>query len=147
MKKLFIFLLILAMVPVVALGEEQQDPIVGSWYMYYDINATPEIKDTFPNYVFMFGVYTFQSDSLIMLTENDISPDGEYHSVHSQIGKWSKTDDGYSYSMIGFGESTCRFEKEDLLLKIETEDSNTKSYMRLHRLLPFNPYKDYVFEK
>ena len=141
MKKFLIFVLILAMVPMIALAEEQ-DPIVGSWYLYYDLSALPEMASLFPGYTSMFSIYTFQSDGVIMLTENDVRSASDSDLLYNPTGKWSKTDDQYSYSMIGVGEGNCHIENDDLLISLQSGVD-----MRFHRLLPFNPYKDYVFNR
>ncbi len=141
MKKLFIFLLILAMVPVIAIAEEP-DPILGSWYMFYDKNETPEIENLFPDYNMIIEIYTFQSDGLIMVTENAIRSATDSNLHHNPIGKWSRTGDEYSYSMIGVGENTCYFKDNELFLTLEQGTG-----LRLHKLLPLDPYKDYDFKR
>ena len=139
MKKFLIFLLTLAMLPVVALAEEK-DPIIGSWYIYYDKTEIPEMENLFSEYNIIIDIYTFQADGRIMITESAIHSATDSDQHHNPIGKWSKTGDEYSYSMMGLGDNTCYFEDDELFITMKDGTG-----LRLHRLLPFDPYKDYDF--
>lgn len=141
MKKLLIAILILAMMPVIALAEDP-DPIVGGYYLYFNADETPELAAFYSDNSLIVGVYLFQSDGVIMLSGTEVRKTGENESNYSFAGNWSKTDDQYSYSIIGIGEGNCYIENGDLYIFLESGMNG----MKLHKLIPFNPYKDYIFK-
>ena len=139
MKKLLVMILILAMIlPVAAWAET--DPIVGSWYFLYDKSAYPEMSSLFEGYDIAFSIYWFMENGTIMST--DLSATGESgNTKYAAAGRWRKTDSGYSYSIIGSGEGTAVLDGDELFLTISGKEN---LYMMIRRMIPFNPYKDYV---
>ena len=141
MKKMLVVLLILALsLPVTAFATDI-DPIVGQWYFAFDSVASPEFAANFAPYEKVIGIYLFQENGTVMCLELDIL-DGAGTPTYLAQGKWEKDGDQYHCSIIGFGEGAATIEDDSLLLGIE---SASGVFIRFRKLIPFNPYKDYVY--
>lgn len=138
MKKLLAIMLIFTMLfPMMALAEK--DPIVGTWYLLYDFELYPEMKANFGNYDFMLIQLTFLENGSIILGDYYMT-EGAPGCEAQASGRWSNENGKYSYSVIGLGEGEATVSGEDMYLKSQ---DNIKTL--LHKAIPFNPYKDYVF--
>ncbi len=138
MKKLIIVALVLALLlPAAALAEDP-DPIIGTWYMFFDRFATPEFSSNFPDVDYVLMTLTFTEDNVILYNEIDIL-DKVSTPSSSAIGKWEKKGSKYEYSamMLGSGEALVNFNY--ILLSVQ---DNIR--MRFWKLNPLDPYKDYV---
>ena len=140
MKKLFCLLLVLLLVPFSSLAEDP-DPIVGCWYLYYDKSVTPEMESAFPGYDQLICIYIFSESGVVNVTGASVvgsvgTPE------YSPGGKWKKTADCYSISLIGFAENAVSYLEDDSILLCISESNNY--FMRLKKLYSFNPYQDYV---
>ena len=142
MKKLLTVILILALLLPAAAWADDLDPIVASWYMVYDTQLYPEMAANFPGIDFAIAIYTFRSDGRVMCTENDVSGDTGTP-MYNVAGKWSKENGTYNYSIIGLGEGTVLLENDQILLSLKQYQG---AYMRLHKMIPFDPYSDYVIK-
>lgn len=140
MKRLITLILILALaVPALTFAEDKE-PIIGCWYLFFDSKVTPEFASAFENYDYIIAVYTFLEDGTIACTENDVK-NGSGTPLFSAAGKWEKDGSKYKCSIIGFGEGSSYVEEDALF--IQTQTPNT--YLKLHKLIPLNPYADYEF--
>ena len=142
MKKLITVILILTLILPAAASADDPDPIVGNWYFLYDKSKCPELSSTFNGLDLAISVYWFTENGIIYSSE--VSVLGEKGTTgYSPVGKWEKDDSGYHYSIIGIGESNLILENDEMLLNLPT---NPTFYMRIRRMLPFNPYQDYVIK-
>ena len=142
MKRLLIILLALALVLPVSAFAADTDPIVGQWYFAFDSVATPEFAYNFAPYDKVIGIYLFLESGTVMCLELDLQNETGTPTYVAQ-GKWEKVDDQYNYSIMGFGEGTAILEEDTLLLGLQNANGIC---VRLRRLIPFNPYKDYVYK-
>ena len=140
MKKLLAVILIMGLIlPAAALAEDP-DPIVGSWYLLYDKSLFPEMASTFNGSDIAISVYWFMENGTIMSTENSITGTSGAPSFIT-AGRWSKSVDSYNYGVIGLGEGTALVEDDKILLSLPGSDGY---YMVMHRMIPFDPYHDYL---
>lgn len=141
MKKLLILFLFLSLLCSSAVASDR-DPIVGEWYMLVDGDLYPEFVVNFGDYTKLIIVYSFLADGSIMITENDIS--AETNNVYyTSSGKWEKKLSGYNYSIFGIGPGELKLDGDTLLLSSKT--GNVTVSTRLRRMIPFDPYNDYVY--
>ena len=140
MKRFFAFVLVLLFLPLFALADEP-DPIVGTWYMYFDVTFTPEMASSMSGYDRIISVYTFLSDQSVVCVEHN-SKDNTGEPAFGSVGKWEKSGNEYNYSLIGLGEGKAYIKDERLYLGMY---ENTV-YFGLHKLIPINPYKDYIYK-
>ena len=115
MKKLAALFLILVMLVSAASLAEDRDPIIGAWYVFYDMDVTPEMKANFPGNNKIFSIYDFTEDGTIMLLELD-EQNGTGTPTFAATGKWSKEGNKYNYSIIGMGESDMYIKNNCLYL-------------------------------
>lgn len=138
MKKLFVFILALCLAVPFCTFAETQDPIVGSWYMLFDKNITPEMAPNFNDLDLIIMAYSFMSDGTIFLSENDIKDKvGDYASAVS--GKWEKNGSSYTYSITGFGSGNVFVESDSIYLQTGVNGL----YLKLRKMIPYDPYADY----
>ena len=139
MKKLITVILILALIlPAAAIAEN--DPVVGNWYFLFDASDYPELASMFDNVDIAFSVYWFTESGTIMSTELSVT-EGTGTTNFVSAGRWSKENTGYKYSIIGLGEGKGILEGDNLFLSIQNAEG---VYMMMRRMVPFNPYNDYV---
>ena len=139
MKKVLALILILAvLVPAAALSD--RDPILGCWYIFIDSGLYPEIAGNMSGYDNALSLYYFTEDGIIYILENDVK-DNMSTPLFQGNGKWTKSGNEYSYSLIGIGEGKLVI-KDDIL---EIWNPNGEAAMKLRRIVPFNPYADYVY--
>ena len=139
MKKLITFTLILALLLPATVLAEERDPIVGNWYILFDGNIYPEIKSAVGNMDSDLSVYYFNADGSIMLLDNPIT-DGSSDPTFAACGKWEIINDAYKYSIIGLGTGNILLSGDELLVEL----SEYGIYMVMRKIIPFNPYEDYV---
>ena len=138
MKKLITVILIMAMLlPAAAMAA---DPIIGNWYFLYDKSEYPEIASMFGNADVSFSVYRFMESGTIMSTELSVTGDTGT-ADYVAAGRWVKEDYGYKYSIIGIGEGKALVEGDNMFFATQGMEG---VYMLLRRMVPFNPYSDYV---
>lgn len=138
MKKFLCLILIVALlIPVVAFAD---DPIVGTWYMLYDKNKVPEMASNFQNCDLIISTYSFLSDGSIYLAEHDVT-DKNSVPMSAVAGKWEKQTFDYTYNVIGLGSGKAIVDKDEIYLEI---NSTSHLYLKLRRMLPYDPYSDYV---
>lgn len=122
------------------LNANGQDPIIGAWYMFYDKAVTPEMATSFGDYERIIAIYTFLDDGSIATLEQDVL-NGSGEPQYVSAGKWEKNGQNYKYSIIGFGSGILRVYYDYILLQI----NESTYYMKLHKLMPMDPYHDYIF--
>lgn len=140
MRKMFCLLLIVCLLIPSAVFADDTDPIIGCWYAYYDKAIAPEMESAYPDADRYYSVYLFHENGLVYCGGAKIAGTTgtpEYGSC----GKWSKADYQYNVGVIGLGEGNAYIDGDSLF--VEITDSNGY-YMRLRKLLPFNPYQDFV---
>lgn len=140
MKKLIALILIMAvLVPAAALADNERDPIVGSYYILFDSVLHSEFKESFGNNDLIVCVYSFMDDGRIIITENDIAG-SDCTPINGVTGKWEKSGFKYTFSIVGFGTGEAYLKDNDIYLQMPKG-----YYMKLHALIPFDPYGDYVY--
>lgn len=139
MKKLTALILLAAVLFTAAASAEDRDPVVGYWYMLYDSRATPEFKTTFPGVWTEISVYDFREDGTIFLLDNTVAEDGTSSQAYSACGKWSRTDSGYTYSIIATGEGEMIVQDDEIYLQVSVSPTY---YIRIKKMLIWNPYVD-----
>ena len=139
MKRLLTIILILVLIlPATTIAEK--DPVVGSWYLLFDKSEYPEMASTFGDADVAFSIYWFTENGTIMSTELSVIGDNGTAN-YVTAGRWVKEDSGYKYSIIGFGEDKAVVEGDNMFLSIPDTEG---LYMMMRRMVPFNPYKDYI---
>lgn len=133
MKKLLCLLLVLLLVPLVSFADDQ-DPIVGIWYMCSDFVDEPDIY-------LEFYIFIFTSEGSIISSMYDLSDDGtttmkDYH----VLGAWTKDDDKYYINWCFKGAEELVFDKETMFFPITDEYK-----LRAHKMERINYVKDFVF--
>ena len=140
MKKLLCILLIAVLLLPSAVLADDPDPIVGCWYMFYDKNVAPELEPSYPGLDLYYSIYYFHESGVVYCGGVQIS-DTAGTPEYSSCGKWKKTDYQYEIGIIGLGEGKAFIENNELYSEIPGANGY---YMRLHKLIPFNPYQDFV---
>ena len=141
MKKLITIILILALLLPAAAPAEDQEPIVGCWYVYYSKAVTPELATSYQNYDRVIAVYIFNADGTITCLEHDYKEGGTDLPMYNSAGKWGHEGNDYKYSIIGLGEGKAFVKDGFIYLGIQ----NNMFYLKLRWLYPFNPYQDYDY--
>ena len=137
MKKLIALLLLLALVPAAVIADAT-DPIVGSWYAYFDGDVNPELLPLFDGVEKDVTFYTFLSSGTIIGSETKIT--GTNGTAQVQIvGKWSVSGGEYNVSIIGYGEGRAYLSDDGLLIPV-----GNGLMARIRKLVPINPYQDYT---
>ena len=139
MKRFVCLLIALFLVPLFAFAD---DDVVGSWYLFYDKTKAPELAAAYQDHDLMISVYIFAEDGKILLSECDIK-DGVGTPTLTSVGKWEKDASGYKYSIVVLGSGSFEVKDDCLFL----EYAGTGIMMKLRRLVPFDPYADYVYTK
>jgi len=140
LKKLIIAILVLALVLPAAAMAEDQDPIIGCWYFLFDKRAYPEIGSLFDNADISLSIYSFSQNGIIMSADTTVVGE-EGTQRYIVAGRWEKKDNKYQYSILGVGEGEMIIEDDQLFFSVQDLQGY---YMILRRMVPFNPYKDYV---
>lgn len=142
MKKLLIvFLIVSLIVPTVSFAVDPSDPIIGNWYIMFDKFASPELAPNFSENDLIFLVYSFFNDGTILQSEIDIK-DKIGTPFSGAAGKWEKSGNGYSCSIIGLGSVNALIENGELLLHMP----NSNFYLRFRKLVPLDAYNDYIYK-
>lgn len=144
MKKLFTLILIFVFMTSAALADETPLRIIGSWYYYYSKGNSPELSSIYKENDHVIYVITCCEDGTILLTESDIK-DKQITPYCSPAGKWEKGDEWYNVSIIGFGEGEAKVIGDYLYIQIASISDDVKGYIRFHRLIPLDPYSDYIY--
>lgn len=140
MRKWICLILVLICLPVVAFSDET-DPIIGSWYFNIDLSVTPELKASFPDFDQIVVIYFFGNNGFIYCSDLQIK-DLNGESLYSVVGRWTKDDSSYYVNILGVGENIKTHIIDDYILM---EVPNMPYYMKMQKLLAFNPYQDYIF--
>ena len=114
MKKLFCLLLVLLFVPIVAFSDDQ-DPIVGTWYVYTGILEDPDVY-------FELHTFHFSPDGNIFSSKYDVSKNGiKSPTDFNIIGLWTK-ENGKYYINIGLqGAQELKIENGTLFFPVTDE--------------------------
>lgn len=144
MRKLIaVIAILILLIPGIVLAESV-DPIVGCWYMLFDRAVTPEMSANFGGNDRIIGVYTFEEDGTISMSETTVAG-GIGNSSYSAVGKWSAENGEYRYSIVGLGEGDAYIEGDGLYLSLE-QALKTKVHLRIRRMVPYDPYSDYIYD-
>jgi len=137
MKRLITIILILVMVvPAAALADEQ-DPIVGTWYMYCDVPGSP-MESSYPDLDSSLILFTFDKSGNIFYIELDYKGTTVTPNDRIIAGKWKKNGSTYKVSIIAGGVSDA-FIKNGML---HAAVFNSDLYMVLRKLEPFDFYTE-----
>ncbi len=136
MKKLITIILILAMLTPAAMAEDN-DPIVGNWYVLLEIPGTP-FESVVPDYTQMIVILTFAEDGQIVYAEMDYKGTTVEMKQPRVWGKWEKEDSKYTVSLISVGTDEAFF--KDNLLYVAA--FSTGLYYGFRRLEPEDIYNE-----
>lgn len=139
MKKIIALFLICIMTISGSAMAESPDPICGAWYIVFDIALYPELESSLNGFDKLIGIYEFGADNVISCLEID-AKDRKGTPNYNIVGKWSKENDTYKYSIIGMGEGDAFIEDDCLFISVQ---GNKGYYMKYRRMEPFNPYVDF----
>ena len=137
MKKLITIILAVALILPTAALAEKLDKIIGSWYMLSDRTVVPET--TFGPQPLIIGVYSFMEDGSILITQCSIDGN-DGNAVFAVGGQWEKQKSDYHFKLQGYGEGKAYIKDNFLFIQM----AGTNIYMKLRKMEPFNPSKDYV---
>ncbi len=140
MRKLLSLILAFTLTPMIALGDNTSDPIIGGWYLVFDVALYPEIFDDDDDVDYEFGLCRFLPDGRIGGLTLDIKNDNYNTTDYAIGGRWSNNGDEYSVDLLGLGSVSAFFRDGDLYIGANEEIS-----MKLRRMEEFNPYTDYIF--
>lgn len=138
MKKMLTIVLILTLaVPAAALADDQ-DPIVGCWYMCIAAKDLPGgIVDE--EYIYSPMIFVFTPGGQILVQETDFTESSGTAGTVSNAGKWEKTEDGkYITSVIAIGENEAMLDSDILAACV----LNSSTYVLLRRMIPFDIYNE-----
>ena len=139
MKKILVLIVAISVVFCSSVGFAEKDPVVGVWYMLFDFTEYPELKEMSEGHDFVFSALFFLDNGVIVELDNPVDGN-DFADEIKTTGHWEKTDDGYSFRLLGYGEGTFSVDGDNLLFSIP----ETEFAMRLRRAEIFNPYKDYL---
>ena len=139
MKKLLVLILALVLLCPSAIAADV-DPVVGYWYMYVDGKQYPEYMANIGNYDSVADLYYFSESGTVSLLENAIVS-ASATPTFKNCGKWKKNMFSYKYSIFGFGDGSFSLDGDLMKLQFSTPPIT----LLLRRLVPFNPYKDFVY--
>ena len=139
MKKFVTIILTVVLLLSVSFADSN-DPIIESWYMFYNKNITPEFADSFGNYERIIAIYTFNADGSISCLEHDYDGTANSSPVYAGVGKWEHDGVNYHYSIVGMGEGNAIVKDGSLYIGL----NNNAIYLRLNKLAVLNPYADYT---
>ena len=136
MKKLITIILVLALLlPAAALSE--QDPIVGTWYLYVSIPGSP-MEGEITDYDSAVSLLVFSEEGKIYFLELDFAGSNLTDNGLKTIGKWEKKESGYELSIVSVGISDALIRDGNLYAAI----FSTELYMMYRKMEPFNFYTE-----
>ena len=118
----------------------ETDPAVGIWYLMFDFQEYPELKDFSEGNDITFSAIFFLENGDIVEIDTPIAGNVIGESVKTN-GHWEKTNDGYQMRLLGFGECTFNVDRDEMIINIP----DTAYSMKFRRIVTFNPYKDYIY--
>ena len=137
MKRLITIILILALTLPAAAVAEEQDQIVGTWYMYCNVPGSP-MESSYPDLDSSLILFTFEKSGNVFYIELDYK--GTIVTPNDRViaGKWEKDGSNYKVSIIAGGVSDA-FIKDGML---HAAVFNSELYMVLRKLEPFDFYNE-----
>ena len=140
MKRLIIIVLVFALL-LSAAAFAEQDPIVGTWYVYISVKDSIMSSD-FPDCDSAIMLITFSETGSVYYLELEYDGSKLTDNGLATIGKWEKTGTSYELSIISVGISTAEIRDGILHAAI----FNTETYMKYRKLEEFNFYTE-VYRK
>ena len=135
MKKLITVILILALAVPIAASADDQDPIIGCWYMCIDAkDSSQDVIDE--GYLYEPTIFLFTPGGQILFQRTEFKESSGTVTDVTYIGKWSKKDDKYFVSIISVGENEALLYDNVLAACV----LNPKQYILLQRMIPFDVY-------
>lgn len=142
MKKLITAIIALAMIltAVPALADDP-DPIVGAWYIHFEIPGSP-VESQFPDISRFVCIFTFEEDGTVTSYEADYNRDGStaLSNGPNVVGRWTRTANGYSVSWMGVGTNPAYLREDDLYVICLSPGV----YYRAHKMTLGDWYTDIV---
>lgn len=99
MKKLIAVFLLLVLIVPAAVSADEQDPIIGCWYMYYvssDYAFSSNNED-------MIALFILSDNHVIKNINLTFKEDGTIEKKEFIAGQWSKEEETYFFSIIEDG--------------------------------------------
>ena len=137
MKKLITAILILALLLPAAALADNRDPIVGTWYVCFDIKGSP-MESSFPDFVTTVMLFTFSESNDISYIELDYTDTSVTPSTRIVAGKWEKTGNEYKTSIIGAGVNIAKLNGD----KLEACVIGSDRYIVLRRMTYLDMYNE-----
>lgn len=136
MKRTIVLVLLICSLCTFAIAET--DPAIGAWYFMFDFHVYPEFKENFGDYDIMLSTLVFLEDGTIVELDNTLS--GKTPTQEASVyGRWEKKNGKYNYKLLGLGEGNFTIDDDKMYI-----DVGNGIKMLLHKVITFNPYKDYT---
>lgn len=137
MKRLIVVILILMLTLPAVVSADEQDPIIGCWYICIDANDAPQnLIDE--GYIYSSMIFVFTPGGQILYQNIDFKESSGTSSDVTYIGKWNKKDNDYIVSIISVGENKALLSDNILAACI----FNSKQYIVLRKMTSLNMYND-----
>ena len=117
MKKLIAIILILVMLVPAALAEEQ-DPIVGLWYVTFDYSAYPGDMTEIGDRSFMIYIVKFDDNGSVTVISAEADKSGSIQAQGAKMGTWARNGDIYDVNILGIGSNKAELSDGSLLLQM-----------------------------
>lgn len=117
MKKLITIILILALLLPAAAPAEQQDPILGAWYIMLDYSEYPATAES-AGKKYMLYIMIFEEDGTISGISGESLETTGLYANGSAIGTWQNNGGAYTVNMIGVGSNAAEFSGDRLLVQM-----------------------------
>lgn len=139
MKKLITVILILALAVPIAASAEDQDPIIGCWYMCLDAkDMSQDYIDE--GYLYELLILVFTPGGQILCQKSEFKESSGTVSDINYVGKWNKNDNEYIISIISVGENVAILKDNILAACI----FNSNQYVLLQKMHQFDVY-NYIY--
>lgn len=140
MKRFFLLILVLLLLPVISFSEEP-DPIVGSYYILLNLTGTP-FESSADGIVTSVFVVTFDDSGRVYYLEQDFYDDKSTSKDPRMIGEWKKEDSKYIVSILYVGTKEAYFENDILYVALFVKDQ----YYALRKMTPIDLYEEVFFD-
>ena len=119
MKRIISVLLIICIVFPVCSFADDQDPIVGAWYIMLDYREGPQMAET-AGKTYMFYILFFEGSGNISAVSGEATESFGLTASGSRVGQWVKENGKYSLSIVGIGTNPAEFSGDRLLVQVTT---------------------------
>ena len=118
MKRFFCLLFVLFLLPIVSFADNQ-DPIVGAWYIMLDYREGPQTAETIGK-TYMFYILFFEESGSISAVSGEATELTGLIASGSRVGQWINENGKYTLNIVGIGTTPAEFSDDRLLVQITT---------------------------